>query len=217
MTDLPIAEGVEFRPIPGYPGYVASSKGEIWKRAYRKAGDGHWYRVSSHMSHGYKQVTLHCNGKKCNRKVHLLIALAFIGERPEGLQVRHLNDKRLDNAATNIAYGTLEEQAEDKRRNNPLSKFTARSVKLTYLHGLLERRLRALGCSVNMVSKLFGVDQKTARRQRRDQHTSSKAKELPIDTLTLARVFVDKYQPAGKIPQHKTVDGLLEHLARVAG
>jgi hypothetical protein len=45
------------------------------------------------------------------------MAEAFIGPRPPGLQVRHLNDHKLDNYVWNLAYGTGKDNCADRERN----------------------------------------------------------------------------------------------------
>ncbi len=49
--------------------------------------------------------------------VHVLVADAFEGPRPEGELIRHLNDDSHDNRSENIAYGTYAENAADRMRN----------------------------------------------------------------------------------------------------
>ena len=50
--------------------------------------------------------------------VHTLVAEAFIGSKPDGYEIDHLNTNIHDNRACNLQYVTQEEN-----RNNPLSKF----------------------------------------------------------------------------------------------
>lgn len=46
-----------------------------------------------------------------------MVAAAFIGPKPDGMEVRHLNDIRDDNRAVNIAYGTRSQNMYDSIRN----------------------------------------------------------------------------------------------------
>jgi hypothetical protein len=46
--------------------------------------------------------------------VHPLVAAAFIGPRPDGMEIRHLDGERFNNAAVNLCYGTPSENARDR-------------------------------------------------------------------------------------------------------
>lgn len=50
-------------------------------------------------------------------RVHHLVAAAFIGPRPEGAVVRHLDDRKDNNRLTNLAYGSQGENMRDIVRN----------------------------------------------------------------------------------------------------
>lgn len=65
----------------------------------------------------YLVVTLRYNGSRDYKKVHHLVAEAFLGPRPEGLLIRHLNGDGGDNRAENLAYGTHAENAADAIRH----------------------------------------------------------------------------------------------------
>ena len=62
---------------------------------------------------GYPRVRL-C-GK--TRLVHHLVLLAFVGPRPVGLEIRHLNGNRADSRLANLAYGTRSENQMDSIRH----------------------------------------------------------------------------------------------------
>jgi hypothetical protein len=49
--------------------------------------------------------------------VHSLVILAFVGPRPDGEQVRHLNGNPADNRLTNLAYGTQSQNQQDSLRH----------------------------------------------------------------------------------------------------
>jgi hypothetical protein len=49
--------------------------------------------------------------------IHVLVALAFIGPRPTGEYVRHLDDNPRNNCLENLAYGTPAENQADMARN----------------------------------------------------------------------------------------------------
>jgi hypothetical protein len=60
---------------------------------------------------GYMTVKL--NGK--NFQVHGLVAEAFIGQRDEGLEVRHMDGVPSNNHLDNLKYGTRSENQLDRR------------------------------------------------------------------------------------------------------
>ena len=62
---------------------------------------------------GYCQVFLWREGKRRVCLVHRLVLLAFVGECPDNMEVRHLNSIPTDNRLCNLAYGTHSENVID--------------------------------------------------------------------------------------------------------
>lgn len=63
----------------------------------------------------YLSVNLTRDGKRCNRFVQDLVCLAFYGPRPTpDHEARHLNGNAHDNRASNLAWGTREENTADR-------------------------------------------------------------------------------------------------------
>jgi hypothetical protein len=58
---------------------------------------------------GYRFVTLYKEGKPRHRTVHSLVTEAFLGPRPDGLEVNHKNGVRRDNRLGNLEYVTRSE------------------------------------------------------------------------------------------------------------
>jgi hypothetical protein len=92
----------EWRPVVGFPDYEVSSLGRV--RSYKQRAP----RILRHGSNrcGYAQVRLCIQGILHTRTVHTLVAEAFHGPRPEGLEVRHLDGTRTNNQASNLTYAT---------------------------------------------------------------------------------------------------------------
>lgn len=59
----------------------------------------------------------HALKRQRNRLVHVLVAETFIGPRPTGLQVRHLDGNPGNNRRSNLIYGTAKENARDRERH----------------------------------------------------------------------------------------------------
>lgn len=88
-------------------------------------------------SHGYKCCNLTREGVSKTHCVHALVAAAFIGPRPRGLEVRHKNGRKINCRASNLHYGTVAQNQADSKRHgtnargerNGAAKLTARNVR----------------------------------------------------------------------------------------
>ena len=106
----------EWRPIPGYEGlYEVSSYGQVRSLPRRKTSG----RILSSKcpSSRYPMVGLSVDSERKNFRVHVLVALAFLGPRPEGMQVLHRNDDPDDNRVENLYYGTSQQNRLDSVTN----------------------------------------------------------------------------------------------------
>lgn len=109
-----MSEVEEWRAIPGYEQtYEASSLGRI-KSLPRNTTRGGLRSVTIG-KRGYPVVGLTQDGVQKTHEVHRLVALAFLGARPDGMEVRHADGNRRNAAAANLAYGTRSENVSDKR------------------------------------------------------------------------------------------------------
>lgn len=107
--------------IPGYEGiYQASNRGRV-RGVDRVLPDGRKWRgrvlKTSPDGGGYLQVGLSLSGTVSRKHVHSLIALTFMGARPVGMEVRHLNGTNTDNRAVNLSYGSRSENMRDAVRH----------------------------------------------------------------------------------------------------
>lgn len=111
---------LEMRPVPAHPGYYVTNAGQVWSTHYwRKGGGvrGRWLTPQVG-ARGYLTLRLKVeDGRQRTRPVHALVAEAFLGPRPDGLQVRHLNGDRTDARVSNLAYGTQSENMLDAVRH----------------------------------------------------------------------------------------------------
>jgi hypothetical protein len=110
-------------PVPGYEGlYEASSLGMVRSldRIVRTRGRGTRLspgRVLAFGTYddGHKHVTFSRDGKTRTFTVHSVILAAFVGPRPEGMQIRHFPDRDpANNRLDNLLYGTAKENMEDR-------------------------------------------------------------------------------------------------------
>jgi len=102
-----------WKPIAGYSDYEVSDCGRVRSNGrYVLGRDGRsvWHGAKMLtpwlLKNGYLAATLP-NRKK--RTVHSLVADAFIGERPKGCDVMHLDGNRCNNHVSNLRYGSRSE------------------------------------------------------------------------------------------------------------
>lgn len=116
---------------------------------------------------GYVGLTL-CRDDNHSEKayLHRLICEAFHGPCPKGMECRHLDGDKTNNAASNLAWGTKRQNENDRKTHgtiaagerNPMAKLTRQKVSQM-------RKYRAdTGESYRLIGLKFGVSAMTAFR-----------------------------------------------------
>lgn len=110
----------KWRDIVGLENYMVSSMGRI----YSKKNNA--FMKTTPDTKGYLRVTFYENGRNNTRKVHRLVAEAFL-ENPDNLpQVNHKNEDKKDNRVDNLEwctnsynrhYGTATERTQKSNLN----------------------------------------------------------------------------------------------------
>jgi len=109
---------------------------------------------------GYHVVTLRGGGRKFWCHVHMLVCQAFHGERPEGMQTRHLDGDKSNNSVANLQYGTPLENAADKTAHGTTVRGSKHVLsKLTKVDVRKIRALVAAGARQVDVAVRFGICQ----------------------------------------------------------
>jgi len=107
--------------IPGFSEYLISEDGRVWSLEYQ----GKPREIPLRLKHdidkreggGYRRVTLFKSGKRYRQTVHSLVLLTFVGPRPNGFVVRHLDGNPANNTLANLAYGTSADNKQDSIRH----------------------------------------------------------------------------------------------------
>lgn len=108
-------------PVVGWEGlYEVSELGRV-RSLPRKGGNNRTYGGSiltqTPIKGGYLEVTLSRNNQSRPAKVHVIVARAFLGPRPEDLEVRHLDGNPANEWLSNLIYGTRSENILDQVRH----------------------------------------------------------------------------------------------------
>jgi len=159
-----------WKPIPGWEDlYKASSDGRI------KSED----RVSTYiqgnalvtrrrkgkvltpikMNSGYWGVILCRDGARSYIPIHRLVAAAFYGPRPKELVTRHIDGNVDNNTVENLAYGTTQENVDDRSRHGRTSRGDRHPLaKLSDVQIREMRRIHAeTNASTRALASRFGV------------------------------------------------------------
>lgn len=95
----------------------------------RKCKGGTLKNIEGSISNrGYRYFQLNRNGKRINYQFHTLVACAFLGERPDGLVIDHINRDKLDNRIDNLRYVTQRDNTinSDNYRTDVLEEDTVK-------------------------------------------------------------------------------------------
>jgi len=145
---------VRWRPIPDSNYYVSETGLVQHVNSERPL-------KAARLPNGYLSVAFWQCRKLRRYTVHSLVANAFLGDRPPGMEVRHMDGSRTNNAIWNLAYGTKVENAADRERhgrtcrgqgngNAKASDNEAEFIRLIYA---------AKGANQYQLAALFGISQ----------------------------------------------------------
>ena len=103
-------------PVAGYEGvYSVSDRGRVRRevsRTYGKAGK----ILKPTANDTYPCVDLCKDGVRRKRQVHQIVAEAFLGPCPPGMNVNHKNARKHDPRLSNLEYGTQQHNVKEAYR-----------------------------------------------------------------------------------------------------
>lgn len=171
---------IVWKDVPGFEGYYSvSSDGRVLSvdRVIECAPSisagrvGYTRRIRARIMRttrdeaGRIRVTLSRDYIQTCHLVHTLVAAAFIGPLPPGLQVCHDDGNASNNAATNLYYGTPKQNAADKFRHG-----TQAVGERAHMAKLTTPQVRAIQSAVGLtqreLAERFGVCQSQIGRIR---------------------------------------------------
>lgn len=153
-----IGEAEEWRVVPGFENYSVSSFGRVRRDRVNSVEYQDRLLSQQDRADGRLSVSLSKPGTRKNFKVHVIVAAAFLGPRPNGYEVAHNNGDCLDNRASNLRYATRAENVADIARHGKVVRGER--------HGMCKLRdddvsrivrLRQQGLTNRQVAVQFGI------------------------------------------------------------
>ena len=127
-------ETVEYRDIPGCPGYRVGNDGSLWTAVVRdvvlvggglpglrgsrvRVGD-EWRKMRTRPNKkGYLTVIVRVGGRKRTLNVHRTVLLAFVGPCPDGMECCHIDGDPHNNDIDNLRWDTASSNTLDSVRH----------------------------------------------------------------------------------------------------
>lgn len=108
VDESPVMGKEEWRAVIGHEGlYEVSDRGRV-----RSLISFRIMALKTNKSSGYLDVGLHKDKKRKTRRVHQLVAAAFLGPRPDGLVINHKDGSKKNNHVCNLEYCTYSHNAK---------------------------------------------------------------------------------------------------------
>ncbi|WP_407951385.1 NUMOD4 domain-containing protein [Pararhizobium qamdonense] len=158
----------EWRDIPGYEGYYrVSEEGHVKSCSrviMRSTGAPQTVRERilrpAPGTDEYPSVSLSIDGKLQSRRVHLLVAEAFLGPAPANQEVRHRDGDRSNPRLDNLLHGTRVENMEDAREHGTLGigERNGNSKLTDEQRDQIQSRVKA-GGNQRLIAAEFGISQ----------------------------------------------------------
>ena len=156
----------QWRDVVGYEGiYKISDFGRVKRiKAYRSTYVG---KILSPVlnCNGYGGVLLYENGKQKHWQCHRLVAIAFLGEPPQGKEVNHIDGNKTNNYLSNLEYVTKSENINHAYRLGLLKGRRGEDHHMTKLCESDIFEIRALVSRGNIthreIAEMYGVCRQT--------------------------------------------------------
>jgi hypothetical protein len=115
--------------------------------------------IGSKVKNNYPRVSVLVGSVRSVVLVHVLVASAFLGDRPEGYHINHIDGDKDNNKPTNLEYVTASENNRHAVRSglNPVHGENNPAAKLTETRVLELRESFRRGASLTEIAAAFGI------------------------------------------------------------
>lgn len=111
------------------PGYRVTRDGRVFSCATNWRGYGEREMGQPVNSHGYPTVRLVVDGRRKRFAVHRLVAWEYLPPKPSPEhEIRHLDGNKMNSHADNLAWGTRQDNADDRERHGRTSRGAAHAA-----------------------------------------------------------------------------------------
>jgi hypothetical protein len=149
-----------WKSIPSFPSYEASTLGRI-RRSVGGKGCRAGRIIVPSKSAGYPAVRLSEAGTQRTVRVHSLVAETFLGRRPVGQEVSHLDGDRNNPQLANLVYESRSENHARKTQHGTATKGERHGrARLTPRDVIAIRLLAIKGAKHRQIAEAYGVHQK---------------------------------------------------------
>lgn len=152
----------EWRPVAGYEGlYEVSSCGRVRTLGGGKARSHGRILKATLGTTGYLRVSLSAANVSRTKKVHRLVAEAFLGPAPLRAYVLHQDGNPQNNRVENLRYGDARQNLADAIRHGTWKQAQGEGVSTSKLTEKIVREVRQSSQTVTALARQYNVDAKT--------------------------------------------------------
>jgi len=153
-------------PIPNFPGYFVSDDGRVFS-AWRQTGFHIWTQgkmlkelKKAKDEKGYEIVALMKDGKLTTKKVHQLVAFAFLKIQKGKFEINHKDGIKTNNRAENLEYSTHLENMRHAYRTGIRKNASGENAANAKLNEVQVKKIKEmLKCGIfgKQIAKIFNV------------------------------------------------------------
>lgn len=94
------------KTIPNFSRYFADNDGNLWTTAWRGSKQTRMLKPALSPDGYLKTMIVNDEGKNVSTTIHKMVALAYLGPRPDGCEVNHIDGNKSNNRPDNLEYVT---------------------------------------------------------------------------------------------------------------